>query len=43
LFDRELRQGQLKHLDYDSASKTLTWHHPKADQETVILKKISRF
>jgi len=34
-FDRELRRGKLKHLDYDSASKTLTWHRPKADRETV--------
>jgi len=33
-FDRELRQGKLKHLEYDSASKTLTWRRPKADSET---------
>jgi Tn3 transposase DDE domain len=24
-FDRELRQGKLKRLDYDSQTKTLTW------------------
>lgn len=30
-FNRELRQGKLKHLDYDSATKTLTWRRPKAD------------
>jgi TnpA family transposase len=30
-FDLELRQGQLKHLDYDSKSKKLTWRRPKAD------------
>jgi len=31
-FNRELRQGKLKHLDYDSETKTLTWRKPKADQ-----------
>lgn len=30
-FDRELRCGQLKHLDYDAATETLTWHQPKAE------------
>lgn len=33
-FDRELRQGKLKHLEYDRASQTLTWRRPKADSET---------
>ena len=31
-FDRELRQGKLKHLDYDSQTKTLTWRQPEADK-----------
>jgi hypothetical protein len=31
-FDRELRQGKLKHLDYDSQTKTLTWRKPEADK-----------
>ena len=29
-FNRELRQGKLKHLDYDSETKTLIWRRPKA-------------
>jgi len=29
-FGRELRQGKLKHLDYDPAKKILTWHRPKS-------------
>ena len=29
-FNRELRQGKLKHLDYDSQTKTLTWRKPQA-------------
>ena len=29
-FNRELRQGKLTHLDYDSKTRTLTWHRPKA-------------
>lgn len=33
-FNRELRLGKLKHLDYDSESKTLTWHRLKADNNT---------
>jgi TnpA family transposase len=32
-FNRELRQGKLKHLDYDRQSKTLTWRRPKADRD----------
>jgi TnpA family transposase len=31
--NRELRQGKLKHLEYDSKSKTLIWHRPKADSD----------
>ena len=32
-FNRELRQGKLKHFDYDSEAGTLTWRRPKADNE----------
>ena len=32
-FDRELRQGKLKHFDYDSETGTLTWRRPKADND----------
>jgi TnpA family transposase len=31
-FNRELRQGKLKHFDYDSKAKKLTWRKPKADK-----------
>jgi TnpA family transposase len=31
--NRELRQGKLKHLDYDEQTKTLTWRRPKADED----------
>jgi TnpA family transposase len=30
-FNDELRQGKLKHLEYDSTNKTLAWYKPKAD------------
>ena len=33
-FDRDLRRGQLKHLDYDPDRKTLAWRRPKADPES---------
>lgn len=32
-FDRELRLGKLRHLDYDPQRKSLTWRRPKADKE----------
>ena len=32
-FNRELRHGKLKHLDYDSETGTLTWRRPKADND----------
>lgn len=35
-FDQELRQGKLKHLDYDTAKKKIVWHKPKADKETTL-------
>lgn len=31
--DRELRQGKLKHFDYDGKTGTLTWRRPKADND----------
>lgn len=33
-FDRELRKGRLKHLDYDAQRGTLTWRKPKADKDS---------
>ena len=33
-FNRELRQGKLKHLDYENDTKTLTWHRPKVENDT---------
>ncbi len=30
-FNRELKQGQLKHLEYDRDTKKLHWRRPKAD------------
>src|SRR5919106_871148 len=35
-FDRELRHGKLKHLDYDPVHKTLTWRKPKVDKEVAL-------
>ena len=35
-FDRELRQGKLKHLEYDSTTKRVVWHKPKADKEDAL-------
>ena len=32
-FNRELRQGKLKHFDYDGETGTLTWRRPKADND----------
>ena len=32
-FSSELRQGKLKHLEYDAKTKTLTWRRPKADND----------
>ncbi|MCZ3283485.1 hypothetical protein NYZ62_19330, partial [Acinetobacter baumannii] len=32
-FDRELGSGQLKHLDYDAATETLTWRQPKSEDD----------
>jgi hypothetical protein len=37
-FDRELRQGKLKHLIFDSSERTLTWHRPKADPDDALKK-----
>ena len=35
-FDRELRQGKLKHLEYDLVREYLTWRKPKADQDEAL-------
>ncbi|MFM7348816.1 MAG: Tn3 family transposase [Erythrobacter sp.] len=32
-FDRELREGKLKHLDYDEVTSTLTCRRPKAEND----------
>jgi len=37
-FDRELRQGKLKHLDYDPQQRTLRWRRPKVDREAEALQ-----
>jgi TnpA family transposase len=37
-FGRELRQGKLKHLDYDPPRKTLNWCRPKADRDEEALQ-----
>lgn len=34
-FDHELRQGKLRHLEYDPEKKTLIWHKPRADKEAL--------
>lgn len=36
LFDRELRQGKLKHLEYDPVTKQLTWRKPKANKDEAL-------
>ncbi|MDZ4219897.1 MAG: Tn3 family transposase, partial [Methylobacter sp.] len=36
LFDRELRQGKLKHLDYDEVRQHLTWHKPKVNKDEAL-------
>ena len=35
-FDRELRQGKLKHLEYDPVHKKLSWRKLKLDTEEVL-------
>jgi TnpA family transposase len=37
-FDKELRAGKLKHLDFDADKKTLIWHRPKADKDKQLQK-----
>jgi len=34
-FNRDLRLGKLKHLEYDGEAKTLTWHRPKVSKEGI--------
>ncbi len=36
LFDRELRQGKLKHLEYDEVRQHLTWHKPKVNKDEAL-------
>ena len=38
IFARELRQGKLKHLDYDPQHKTLSLRKPKADRKEKALQ-----
>ncbi|MCW2241832.1 hypothetical protein [Azospirillum canadense] len=35
-FDRDLRQGKLKHLDYDAERKALAWRNPGMDKEDAL-------
>ena len=35
-FDRDLRRGRLKHLEYNSANKTLSWHKPKTNNQEAV-------
>jgi TnpA family transposase len=35
-FDRDLRRGRLKHLEYNSANKTLFWHKPKTNNQEAV-------
>lgn len=32
-FNRELKQGELTHLEYDRKTQTLTWHKPKGENQ----------
>ena len=34
-FNRDLRLGKLKHLQYNGEAKTLTWHRPKATKDDI--------
>jgi hypothetical protein len=36
VFDRDLRHGRLKHLEYDSANKTISWHKPKTNSQEAV-------
>ena len=36
LFDCELRQGKLKHLEYDEVRNHLTWHKPKVNKDEAL-------
>lgn len=36
LFDRELRQGKLKHLEFDEVRNHLTWHKPKVNKDEAL-------
>ncbi len=34
-FNRELKKGKLKHLDYDKVTQTLIWHKPRGEAPKV--------
>ncbi|HJX35502.1 MAG TPA: Tn3 family transposase [Dehalococcoidales bacterium] len=36
LFDHELRQCKLKHLEYDPVTKQLIWHKPKTNKDEAL-------
>jgi hypothetical protein len=36
VFDRDLRHGKLKHIEYNSANKTLSWHKPKTNNQEAV-------
>src|SRR5260370_25179175 len=36
VFDRDLRHGRLKHPEYNSAHKTLSWHKAKIDTQEAV-------
>ena len=35
-FDRDLRRGKLKHLEYDPIQKTLAWRKPRVDKDKAL-------
>jgi TnpA family transposase len=35
-FDKDLRDGKLKHLEFDAEKQTLIWHRPKADKDKLL-------
>jgi len=39
-FNRELKRGTLKHLDYDKKTNTLNWHRPKSNTDTATQTQI---
>lgn len=39
-FNRELKRGTLKHLDYDKKTNTLNWHRTKSNTDTATQTQI---